>query len=323
MTPTGAQPLRVGFLGPLGTFCEQALLTQPDLAAAELVPIPTIAEVLRAADAGEVDAGFIPVENSIEGTVNLTVDALAFTHELLIQREVVLDVELCLMALPGTSLGEVREVVSFPHALAQCHGFFRDELPGVRTVAATSTAEAARLVGEERRVGAAAVSPALAAKLYGLEVIATHIEDHDLNQTRFLLVTKEGVPEPTGHDKTSIVVYQRANVPGSLLSILQEFAARAINLLRVESRPTKRGGLGDYCFMIDLEGHLADEVVADSLRELHMKQGGVKFLGSYPAGGQHAPVRRQAADRAWQEANSWVAELRSRVGRSPLPPPPA
>jgi hypothetical protein len=118
--------------------------------------------------------------------------------------------------------------------------------------------------------------------VYGLDVVAEAIEDHAGNQTRFVLVTRAGVPRPTGHDRTALVVYQRADEPGSLISILQEFAARRINLSNLISRPTKRGGLGDYCFIIFAEGHVADDLLADAMRALHAKQGGVKFFGSYP-----------------------------------------
>jgi prephenate dehydratase len=120
------------------------------------------------------------------------------------------------------------------------------------------------------------------------------------------------VPARTGHDKTSIVVFQRADAPGSLLAILQEFAARSINLSKLESRPTKRS-LGDYCFLIDLEGHIADEVVADALRSLHAKQASVKFLGSYPAAGEHGPSVRKKAQKRWTDAAAWVESLRAKM----------
>ena len=128
------------------------------------------------------------------------------------------------------------------------------------------------------------------------------------------MLVGRGVPAPTGHDKTSIVCFQRADRPGSLLSILQEFAARAINLTKLESRPTKRG-LGDYCFFIDCEGHIADEVVADALRNLRAKQGEVKFLGSYPVGGPAAAgvERRKAVGKAWRQASTWVESLREQI----------
>jgi prephenate dehydratase len=304
---------RVGFLGPLGTFTEQALLTQADLAAGELVPFGSITEVLSAVEAGVVDLGFVPIENAIEGTVNQSQDALAFTFGLLIQREVVLDVEQTLMARRGTALGEVKAVVSIPVATAQCRRFLDQQLPGVELRAANSTAEAAQLVSQSDEVGVAAIGPRVAAELYGLELLAADIADHDGNQTRFVVVARDGIPAPTGHDKTTLVVYQRANEPGSLISILQEFAARRINLSKLESRPTKEGGLGDYCFVIDAEGHVADELLADALRDLHAKQGGVKFLGSYPAAGEHAAAAREHADARWRVADDWVSTLRDKI----------
>ena len=303
--------IRVGFLGPRGTFTEQALATQPDLAAAELVLYRTMPDVLDAVDVGEVDLGFIAIENSIEGTVNLSQDELAFTHDLLIQREVVLDIEHCLLAPPGTSLADVKVVMSIPVATAQCHAYLRNALPNADLAAANSTAEAARLASESK--GVAAVAPRASAAIYGLDILAGDIADHPGNQTRFVLVAREGIPAPTGHDVTAIVVYQRADAPGSLISILQEFAARRINLSNLLSRPTKAGGLGDYCFILYFDGHIADEVVADALRALRAKQGTVKFLGSYPAAGSHAASAREHADTRWREADDWVESLRRAV----------
>ncbi|HVX23026.1 MAG TPA: prephenate dehydratase [Acidimicrobiales bacterium] len=303
----------VAFFGPAGTFTEEALLTQPDYAAAALEPRPTIVDVLEAVAGGQVDLGFVPIENAIDGTVRDTLDALIFDFDLLVQREVVLDVHLHLMAPPGTDLAAVRRVLSFPVALAQCRRFLADRLDGVELVAANSTADAARQLGEHPEPGAAAVAPRLAADLYGLRLLAEDVEDFPDNQTRFLAVAATGVPAPTGHDRTSIVCFQSDDHPGSLHGILGQFAARNINLTRLESRPTKRG-LGDYCFAIDLSGHLADEVVADCLRDLHAELAGVKFLGSYPAAGRHAPARRQEADRAWKEADAWLSGLRAQIG---------
>jgi prephenate dehydratase len=175
-----------------------------------------------------------------------------------------------------------------------------------------STAEAARQVFDEGDARIAAIGTRLAAEIYGLDVLAGAIEDHPDNQTRFGLLASAGVPAPTGHDKTTIAVFQNADEPGSLLSILQEFAARAINLTNLHSRPTKRG-LGDYCFLIELEGHLSDELVADCLRDLKSKQADVKFLGSYPAAGMSGEDIRRDADAAWRSAESWLGELRGRV----------
>ena len=311
--PAPARPPRVGFLGPLGTFTEQALKTQADLATAEHVLYRTMPDVLDAVESGEVDLGFVAIENSIEGTVNLTQDELAFSHDLLIQREVVLDIEHCLMAKPGTSMADVKVVLSIPVASAQCHAFLRANVGQADLRATNSTAEAARLVAEEAGFGSAAVAPRASAELYGLEILAADIADHKGDQTRFVLVAREGVPAPTGHDRTALVIYQRADEPGSLISILQEFAARRINLSNLLSRPTKDGGLGDYCFVIYADGHLADELVADAMRALHAKQGRVKFLGSYPAAGEHATTARVHADARWRTADAWVQRLRNAI----------
>jgi len=300
----------IGFLGPHGTFTEQALLSQADLAVADLVPVDTIDEVLRTVDRGEVEYGFVAIENAIEGTVNITLDTLAFELDLRIQREVLLDIHMNLMAAPGTTLADITEIRSIPVATAQVRGFLRENLPGASLKAANSTAEAAQMLGAERPAGVGAIAPALAAELYGLDIVAPNIEDHKGNQTRFVLVTKAGLARPTGHDKTSLVIYQRSDTPGSLLSILQEFAARSINLTKLESRPTKTS-LGDYCFIIDLEGHVVDEVVADCLRNLKMKQAEVKFLGSYPAAAHDGADRRAEASADWQAAKRWVEEIRS------------
>ncbi|MGH9086578.1 MAG: prephenate dehydratase [Acidimicrobiales bacterium] len=302
----------VAFLGPMGTFTEEALLSQPDYAAAALEPRATIGEVLEAVGRGEVGVGFVPIENAIDGVVRDTLDALIFDVDLLVQREVVLDVRLHLMAPPGTHLADVRRVVSYPVALGQCRRFLAEQLGGGETVAATSTADAARSLGEHPEPGTAAIAPRLAADLYGLTIVAEDIEDFPDNQTRFLSVARQGVPAPTGHDRTSIVCFQDADRPGSLHGILGQFAARSINLTRLESRPTKQG-LGDYCFAIDLSGHLADDVVAACLRDLQSRLARVKFLGSYPAAGPYAATRRQEADDAGRRADEWLADLRAQI----------
>jgi len=302
----------VGFLGPPGTFTEQALLTQGDLAGGDLRPLDSIPDVLAAVTAGTIDYGFVPLENAIEGTVNLTLDLLAFDHDLLIQREVVFNIQMCLLGVPGATVEGITTVMSMPMATAQCRGYLGEHLPGVATQAANSTSEAARLVREAGDPTVAALGTSLAAELNGLDVLAVEIEDHPENQTRFVLVAPRGVPAPTGHDKTTIVVFQRADRPGSLLAILQEFAARAINLTKLESRPTKRG-LGDYCFIMDLEGHVDEELVADCLRDIRSKQEDVKFLGSYPAAGETGERTRREADAAWADADAWVQSLRNQI----------
>jgi prephenate dehydratase len=301
----------VSFLGPHGTFAEEALLTQPDLAALELVPEKSVPEVIAAVERGDSEFGVVPIENSIEGTVTVTLDTLAFDSELLVQREIDLPISLNLCAPPGTKLADVRTVRSHPHAIAQCRQWLVKNLPDTEAEAVNSTAEAARQVAESGD-GLAAIGTAFAAEIFGLEVLAAEIEDHPENQTRFVVVGR-GVPGPTGHDKTSIVCFQREDRPGSLLAILQEFAARAINLTKLESRPTKKS-LGDYCFFIDFEGHVSDELIADGLRNLAAKQAQVKFLGSYPvAGADEVHERRREVGEAWRSAVDWVESLRAKV----------
>jgi len=306
------QPV-LAYLGPAGTFTEQALHSQTDLLDYTLTPTTSIPEVLRMVGDGRADFGFVAIENSIEGSVNITQDTLTFDTDLLIQREVVSGIELNLLAPAGVGLGDVEMVMSFPHAIAQCRTWLAKNLPEAATGAANSTADAARQVAEDRPAATAAIATSRAAQAYGLEILVPDIEDHPENQTRFVLVAAEGVPGPSGHDKTSLVVFQDADRPGSLLGILQEFAARSINLTRLESRPTKQG-LGNYCFLIDLEGHVADEVVADCLRNLHMKNGRVKFLGSYPAASDDGGIRDQASE-ASRDADQWLDDLRGRIGR--------
>jgi prephenate dehydratase len=303
----------VAYFGPAATFTQEALLTQPDLAAADLRPLPTITDVLEAVAAGQVDLGFIPIENAIEGTVSASIDGLIFDVDLYIQREVVMDIHLHLMAKPGVLVSDVARVSSYPHALAQCQKYLARELPGAAQTAANSTADAARLLGESDATDAAAIAPRLAAERYGLTILAEDVEDHPENQTRFVAVACGRVPQPSGHDKTSVVCFQQADRPGSLHGILGQFAARNINLTKLESRPTKQG-LGDYCFVIDLSGHVDDEVIGDCLRDLHASLADLKFLGSYPAAGALGDDKRREAGVAWQAADEWLAGLRGSIG---------
>ena len=304
---------RIGYMGPHGTFTEAALATQSDLSQAALVPLISVPEVLSALDDGTVDYGFVPVENAIEGAVNVTQDALAFDFDFLIQREVVVNVQLNLMALPGTAtaddLSPIHTVMSFPVAIAQCRAFLHGRLPNAEIEAATSTALAARRIAEEQLAGVAAIASPTAAEIYGLDTVVTSVEDHRDNQTRFLLLAKNQVPPASGNDKTSIVVFQNQNEPGSLLGILMEFEARRLDLSRLESRPTRRG-LGEYCFMLDFEGHISDEVVADCLRALKMKQRDVKFLGSFPTANGNSSGRERVSEEAWTSSDDWLKSLR-------------
>lgn len=302
----------VGFLGPLGTFSEQVVEGDPELADCERVPFGLMTDVLFAVANGEVDFGVVPVENAIEGSVNAVIDTMAFDVDVLILREHLEPVTLDLLTVPDAPLSSIRKVLAIPVAAAQCRSWTREHLPGVEHVATNSNAEAAELAAGHGDPTIAAIANRRAGQIYGLTSAAKGIQDHEDNATRFAVIGRGVVPEPTGHDKTTIVVFQRADVPGSLLAILQEFAARGINLTLLLSRPTKRS-LGDYCFILDMEGHVSDPVVADCLRNLHAKHKAVKFLGSYPAAGDHGPdVRNDVADRM-VAASDWVAGLQSMI----------
>jgi len=311
VTPTTT----IAYLGPPGTFTEEALLSQPDLAGARHMALASFRDVLEAVDRGTADIGLVALENSIEGTVNVTLDPLVFAHDLWIVRELQLSVDQCLVGVPGAQLDAVKRVLSMPVATAQCRTWLAHYLAGAEEEASPSTADAVRLVAEARDPEVAAIGTTHAAELYGLDVLASGIQDNDSNMTRFVVVARPewGIPAPTGHDKTSIVCFQSSDHPGSLHMILGQFAARSLNLTKLESRPTKKA-LGEYCFVIDIDGHVADEVVADCLRDLHATLPAVKFLGSYPAGGDDGERRRRAASDAWLAADNWISGLRSHLG---------
>jgi len=289
------------------------------LARAQLQPMRSFVHVMNAVAAGEIDYGFLAIENSIEGTVSITLDQLVHEQELIIVGEVVLPVTQNLLGPAGMRLDDIKRVISFPHATGQCRAWLGANLSDAEEVAATSTAEAVHQVGEAFKEGrhdghTAAIGTALAASIYGLAVLAPGIEDHADNTTRFVLVAPpdRGIPAPTGHDKTSVVCFQSADRPGSLHGILGQFSARDLNLVKLESRPTKHR-LGDYCFIIDFEGHVADEVVADCLRDLHAMLRELKFLGSYPAAGAKGAAARARAAEKWEAADRWIDQLRSQV----------
>lgn len=268
---------RFAFLGPAGTFTEEALLS---LGIADVEPVSraSIDEVFAAVESGEADRGIVPIENSVEGSVNATLDALAFESTALIQREIVRDIHHALIAAPGVRLADVTAVTSHPQATAQCRKWLAANLPGRPIVAANSTSEAVqRAVAEP---GMAAVGTHLAAELYGGHVLCEAVEDYEGNQTRFIVVGRDVMPR-TGEDKTSLALFIRADKPGALLTILAEFAYGEINLTKIQSRPTKKV-LGEYMFFVDLQGHLEDENVILALECLRLKLREVKVLGSYP-----------------------------------------
>jgi prephenate dehydratase len=271
---------RVGYLGPPGTFSEEAVGRCDLAAAAERRDYPTIAEVFEAVLRGDIDGGLLPIENSLEGAVTATLDLLAHRPGLRIRREVLLPVRQNLLAPPGVRLEEVRRVLSIPIAFAQCQGFFRARLPGVPMEPALSTAEAAQLAAS--RPDAAAVASRAAAARYGLELLAEDIQDSDENVTRFVLVARED-EKPTGRDRTSIAFTLDRDRPGGLYEVLGEFARRQINLSKIESRPNRQA-LGHYVFFVDFEGHRQDPLGAEAIAGVLARVHALHLLGSYPRG---------------------------------------
>jgi prephenate dehydratase len=286
--------MRLGYFGPAGTFTHAALLASPfaGAAAIEAVPLPTERETILAAGSGAVDAALVPIENSLEGGVNATLDTLALDEAgagVRIVGEEVLPISLALIVRPGVALADVDAVFSHPQPLGQCRRYLASALPGRRAIAATSTVEAVRSVAEAADAPHAAIGTAAAAGLYGCDVLAEGIEDEHGNETRFLWVAPAGTdPFGTAHaggagSKTSIVFHGAGdNSPGWLVRCLSEIAFRGINLTRIESRPLKRQ-LGHYLFLADLQGHEDDAQVAEAIERLHAHCEVVRVLGSYPS----------------------------------------
>lgn len=277
---------RYAYLGPAGTFSEEALRA---LGIPDLVPVPcaSIEDVFEAVERGRADSGVVPIENSVEGSVPATLDALAFDTQLEIQAELVLDIHHNLIGRPGITLAGVKTIIAHPQASGQCRRWIARNLPGRPIVAANSNADAVQAALETD--GAAAIGPRLAAELYGGEIIDANIEDYAGNQTRFVVIG-HGIRERTGRDKTSLALFLKKDKPGALLMILSEFAYGEINLTKIQSRPTKRQ-LGDYMFFVDLEGHVEDPNVRTALDCLRMKLREVKVLGSYPRA-ERRPAQR-------------------------------
>ncbi|XVX20651.1 prephenate dehydratase [Actinomycetota bacterium] len=297
------------YLGPVGTFTQMALTAFDP--AAEEVPLASVDAALAAVRRGHVDRAMVPIENSVEGGVSATLDALASGDPLVVVGEVLVPVTFVLAAREGMPLGQVGSVGTHSHAWAQVRGWVGRELPGAAYVATLSTAEAAESLAKNSASYDAAVCAPLAAEVHGLQVLAEDIRDNDAAVTRFVAVSLPGaLPEPTGADKTTLVLYQRSDRAGGLLELLEQFAARGINMTRLESRPTK-SSMGDYCFSIDIEGHVMDERVGEALMGLHRISGGITFLGSYPRADNGKAQIADAADNAsFREAREWLRSLR-------------
>lgn len=297
----------VAFLGPEGTFTSEAARSvAPE--GADLRPLASIAEVVQAVRSGAVELGVVPIENSIEGSVNLTLDELAFgAPGALIRAEITMPISMNLLARPGASMEKIVAVRSQPHALAQCRAWLGANLPDARLEAATSTAEAAREVAESDG-SIAALGTRLAGRLYGLEVLHGDIHDHGGNTTRFVVLSGTMSPA-TGSDRTSMVVFFGEDRPGLLLRILDEFALRGINLTKIESRPMKQQ-LGEYCILIDAAGHPSEPRLAEALRSVHRHAAELRILGAYPrADGVRNEPDAADSEGAYDRAAQWYAGL--------------
>lgn len=300
--------VRIAYLGPAGTFTESALLQLtaagliPGGGSLEPLPLDSTPAALEAVRTGEAEFACVPIENSIEGSVLPTMDALESGAPLQIFAELTLDVEFSIVTAPQRAATEVRTVAAFPVAAAQVRHWLAAHLPEATVVPAISNAGAALDVLDGR--ADAAVSTALAATRYGLKALAEGVVDEPNARTRFVLVGRPAPPPArTGSDRTSLVL-RLANEPGGLAAALSELGMRGIDLTRIESRPTRRQ-LGTYVFFVDFIGHVDDESVAEALKALHRRCAEVRYLGSWPVNNPHGvtPPRLDEADR-------WLARLR-------------
>jgi prephenate dehydratase len=274
--------MRLGYLGPEGTFSEQAARSAPDAGGAELVALPTVRDTVLAVHEGAVDRAVVPIENSLEGPVGVTLDTLAAADaDVVIVGEVVVAVSPCLIARAGVELEEIERVVSHPQATSQCARFLHDRLPGAVVATAASTAEAVRIVVAQQAPWGA-LGTRRAAELYGAAVLAEEVEDEPGNQTRFVWIAREAErPDPGRPAKTSIVFQGAGDTsPGWLVRCLSEFAFRGVNLTKIESRP-QRARLGHYRFFVDCEGRADDDDVGEAIHGLQKHCDAVKVLGSY------------------------------------------
>ena len=299
---------RIAYLGPEGTFSEAALLRMvagamvPGGGEAEPLPTDSTPAALEAVRAGSADFACVPIENSIEGSVLPTLDSLAAGPPLQVFAELTLDVAFSIVIRPGVTAAQVRTVAAFPVAAAQVRRWLGIQLPEAVVVPAISNAAAACDVAEGRVD--AGVSTALAAQRYGLATLADGVVDEPNARTRFVLVGRPGPPPPrTGSDRTSVVL-RIASAPGALVSAMSEFGIRDIDLIRIESRPT-RTELGSYMFFLDCVGHIDDHAVAEALKALHRRCIDVRYLGSWPTAAAAGALPPQL-----DEAEQWLARVR-------------
>jgi len=304
---------RFAYLGPAGTFTEAALRTIAAPDEVDYLPQQHVVAALEAVRSGKADFAVVAIENSIEGSVSAVLDTLA-AGDLVVTREILLPVNFSLAARDGVTLDDVRRIAAHPHAWAQCRRWLSTNLPNAEHVPETSnTAAAAVLVDPSAPTDfEAALVPPASLEHYPLHVLADQVVDNATAVTRFVVVGHPGeLPAPTGADKTTLVVHLPDNEAGALLTMLEQFATRGVNLSRIESRPIG-DELGRYLFSIDAEGHLAEARMAEALMGLHRVCPVVRFLGSYPkADGVANDIRPGTSGADFAEARQWVHDLRS------------
>lgn len=301
--------MKIAYLGPAGTFSELAVRQLSQSADAELSVFGAVSEVLDAVVSGEAERAVVPIENSVEGGVSATADALATTPGLQIFGEYLVPVTFDLLIRKGASLGATPVIATHPVAYAQSRSWLQERYPNHTHIPTASTAGAAQAVAVGADFDAAVAAPHVA-QLYDLAVAGSNIGDNPNAQTRFLEVGKSGRPSSrTGSDKTSVVVELPDDRPGGLLEMLEQFATRGVNLSRIESRPIG-DRLGRYRFNIDAEGHIDDEAIAEALMGLHRFSPRVVYLGSYPRADKSASVHLgNNSDARYQAAREWVRSL--------------
>lgn len=299
------------FLGPVGTFTELALAQVKEAKSAKHLSVSTVNEAIEAVVSGRAHRAIVPVENSIEGGVTATLDALANTTDIRIYGEYLVPVTFNLVARPGTKLAEVKVVSTHPTAYAQCRGWMQENIPSHSHLPATSTAAAAADLLSKDPIADAAIAAKSITDHYKLTVLAKNIGDNKNAQTRFIEIGLNAKPtKRSGKDKTSVIVELPEDRPGALLEMLEQFAARGVNLSRIESRPIG-DQLGRYRFNIDVQGHIDDEAVAEALMGLHRFSPNVTFLGSYPrADKKKSEHEGNNSNKEFASADSWLNKLR-------------
>ncbi|MCX8530164.1 MAG: prephenate dehydratase [Rhodoluna sp.] len=298
------------YLGPVGTFTELALAQVPEAKGANWHPVANVQEAIDSVISGHSARAVIPIENSIEGGVSATLDALAATEGIRIFGEYLVPVTFNLVAAPGVAIKDVVTVATHPVAYAQTHKWLAANLAGHAYLPATSTAAAAAGLLHADSIANAAVAASTITDHYKLKVLAKNIGEYKNAQTRFIQIGLAGkAPAATGRDKTSVIIEMPNDRPGALLELLEQFAVRGVNLSRIESRPIG-DKLGRYRFNVDAQGHIEDAAIAEALKGLHRFSPKVQYLGSYPRADKEKSVHEgNNSDAQFGDADAWFSSL--------------